>query len=79
MVKLLAATDHYFQSMNWQKFSLLKTCCIAFGVMLACFIPEKQKKNYLLGASALFTLTYIPIMLDFLSKVKKIDEEMYVS
>lgn len=75
--KLIAMCDRYFQTMNWKKFSALKICCIAFGVALGAFLPEKYRKVTLSVASGVFALTYVPIMADFVKQGKIIDEELY--
>lgn len=78
MLNLLAAADRYFQTMNWQKFSLVKICAIAFGVAVGTAVPEKHKKPVFYATLVAFVLTYVPIMADFYNSAKKVDEEMYL-
>lgn len=78
MCKLLVLTDRYLATLDWKKFSLLKVCCIAFGTAIGAFLPEKYRKVAISVASAVFVLTYIPLMADFLKSTKRLEDEMYV-
>ncbi len=78
MLNLFAVADRYCQSMNLQKFTLAKICILSAGALMGLCVGEKQKKTVLLLASALFTLTYIPVMMDFFKSFKTVDEEMYL-
>ncbi len=74
MKKLLETTDLYGKTMNWQRFSLFKVCCISFGVVLGASMGGKTKNQGLVLASLVFAFTYIIAMLDFLGFIYRKEE-----
>lgn len=74
MNRLLALAHRYCQEFTLLRFSLLKTCCLAFGVMMGMAIPKKWRNHVILLCGVLFTLSYVPLMLGLI-KTKLLDEE----
>ena len=48
--------------------ALVKCCLCAVGVVLGLLVPSKAKKAVLGVSLAVFAVTYIPLMADFLPK-----------
>lgn len=61
----LTSANAYGKTMNWQKISLFKLCCIAFGVLLGILVPPAWRKRVFFFSGLCFFLSYIPLMLDF--------------
>lgn len=67
MKQLFNYADHYIQSRDWKMLACLKFCLCSIGVLLGLLIPGKHKKTAVAAAGAVFLVTYIPLMADFLS------------
>lgn len=65
MQNILDVANNYGKTMTWQRMTLFKTCCIAFGVLVGTWIPKEERKTAISLASVLFFLTYIPLMFGF--------------
>lgn len=62
MKLLFKAADRYLEQSDWKDLALIKFCLCAMGILLGCNVPDKEKKPVMLGAAAVFTATYIPLM-----------------
>lgn len=66
MNKIFDCADEYIQARNWKMVATLKFCLGAIGVLLGLMVPGKKKKTAAVGALAVFLVTYLPLMADFL-------------
>ena len=67
MKRLFTCADRYLQARDWKMMAVLKFCLASMGMLLGLYIPGKHKKTAGVGAGAVFLLTYVPLMADFLS------------
>ena len=65
MKKLFNCADSYVQSRGWKMLAMVKFCLCAMGLILGLIVPEKHRKQFFIGAAAIFTLSYVPLMADF--------------
>ncbi|MBU5450511.1 permease of phosphate ABC transporter [Acetivibrio sp. MSJd-27] len=65
MKKLFAIAKDYIRNMTLWDMSFLKFCLYALGMTVGLLVPKKYKKTALIGTSAVFTATYIPLMAKF--------------
>ena len=65
MKKLFDAADRYIQTSDWKTIAVLKFCLISLGLMIGLAIGGKAKarKPVFFSALAVFTATYIPLMI----------------
>lgn len=59
---LFRAADRYLQDSDWKTLAIIKFCLCSMGILIGCFVPEKQKKYAAAGSAAVFVGTYIPLM-----------------
>ncbi len=74
MKKLFNYADKYIRRSTWKDFALLKFCLFAIGVLAGMQIPEKNQKTARIASAVVFTVTYIPLMMKFLSVIMERDE-----
>lgn len=67
MKRIFACADRYLQSRDWKMAAVLKFCLCSLGVLLGLLVPGKHKKTAAATAGAVFCLTYVPLMADFLT------------
>lgn len=67
MKQLFDYADHYIQSRDWKMLACLKFCLCSIGVLLGLMVSGKHKKAVAATAGAVFLVTYLPLMADFLS------------
>ena len=65
MKKLFDTANRYIKTSDWKIIAILKFCLISLGVMVGMQIKPEHKKPVLLGAAAIFLVTYIPLMARF--------------
>ena len=63
--KLFEIADRYVQESDWKDLALIKLCLCAMGIMIGLRIAPKYKRTVMIGATAVFTATYIPLMTKF--------------
>lgn len=68
MNKFFELGDRYAEESTWKDFALVKFCLFAMGIIIGALLPKKVRKPAIIGGSAVFLLTYIPLM----TKVVKI-------
>ncbi|MFR5601740.1 MAG: hypothetical protein ACLTKI_05010 [Lachnospiraceae bacterium] len=66
MKQLLQAADQFIQESDWKTIAVLKFCLISMGIMWGIAIPKRHKGKAAFVCSAVFTVTYIPLILKFL-------------
>lgn len=59
---LLASADRYLRASDWKDIALIKLCLFALGLLAGMQVGEMDKKAVRNGATALFVMTYIPLM-----------------
>lgn len=62
MNRLFAAADRYVQTSDWRTIAVLKFCLLALGMMLGMAVPRQRHRPFLIGAAAVFAVTYVPLM-----------------
>ena len=70
MKKLFEAANRYIKTSDWKTIAVLKFCLISLGMMIGMAIGKKDRKPVLFGAIAVFTATYIPLMVKFFKVFK---------
>lgn len=73
MKKLFMYADRYLQKSSWKDMALLKFCLFSMGLLAGMQIPAKGRKAAFVAASAVFVLTYIPLMRKFIQVVLEQD------
>ena len=63
---LFTAADRYLRRCKWWDIALLKVCLCALGVLIGLAVPGQRKRTAAWTASAVFVVTYIPLMAGFL-------------
>lgn len=63
--------NSYIKSMDTTDISVLKFCLIAFGILIGLSVPKKSAKAVGIIAFIVFIVTYIPVMVDFLSGISE--------
>ena len=66
MRRLLEAGNACIAAMDWRDMALVKLCLCAMGMLLGLAVPRRGRKWAVLGATAVFVTTYIPLALRFL-------------
>ena len=65
--KYLDNAKEYIQSMDVSDMTLIKLCLLALGILIGASVSEKHKKAVVIAAVLIFSITYIPVMVKFLS------------
>ena len=66
MKQLLKCADRYISQCRIKDFALLKVCLGAMGIIIGLSIPEKKRKWPLAAAGALFLISYVMLMTEFI-------------
>lgn len=66
MRKLFDWADRWIAAATWRDVALVKLCLCAMGVLIGLCIPRRRKKGVAAAASAVFAMTYAPLMAKFL-------------
>lgn len=66
MKNWIACANRYLAARDWKMMAGVKLCMGAIGVLLGLSLPGKHKKTGLWVALAVFAVTYVPLMTDFL-------------
>lgn len=69
MRQLFAWSRKYVRRSDWKDLALMNLCVCATGVMIGCALSEKAKKPALILSAAVFTATYIPIVMKLLKTI----------
>ena len=69
MKKLFDYAEKYIARSDWKDLAMLKFCLFAMGVLAGMWIPERNRKQTGLVATAVFAVTYIPLMAKFFSVI----------
>ena len=62
MRKLFDAADQYIEQSDWKTLAASKFCLCSIGILIGCQVPKKARKPVMLGAGAVFLVTYIPLI-----------------
>ena len=65
----------YLSSMSVGDMAGLKFCLCAIGIIFGLCVPKIHKKPVLIGASAVFIATYLPLMAKLVKIIFEKDEE----
>lgn len=65
MKRLFDHADKYLKRSDWKDLSLIKFCLFSMGVLVGTYISEKQKGTARTISAAVFSATYIPLMVKF--------------
>ena len=65
MKKLFEAANRYIETSDWKTIAVLKFCLLSLGMMIGMAINKEYRKPAFFGAIAVFTATYIPLMVKF--------------
>lgn len=63
---LFTAAERYLKRCKWWDIALLKVCLCALGVLIGLAVPGRRKRAAAWTASAVFIITYVPLMGRFL-------------
>ena len=67
MTRLFGIADQYLQKSDWKDLAAIKLCLFSMGVLAGTAVAKPKKQEVRLAAALLFTVTYIPLMVKFLS------------
>ena len=67
MKRLFDCADEFLQNSSWKDLALVKFCLFSMGLLVGLQITERCKKGVRIAASAVFLLTYIPLLVQVLS------------
>ena len=76
MKRIFASADEFIKESDWKDLAVLKICLLSLGLLSGMQIAEKCKKGVRIAASAVFILTYIPLMVKYLSILTGKSEEV---
>ncbi len=74
MKKLFYYANQYIKKSSWKDLALIKFCLFSMGILAGISIPEKRKERAGIIAAFVFTVTYIPLMMKFISVVREKEE-----
>jgi hypothetical protein len=60
--KLLDLGNRYAEKSTWKDFALVKFCLFSMGMIAGSLTPKKHRRKVIGACSAVFSLTYIPLM-----------------
>ena len=66
MKRLFAGADEFLRESGWRDLALVKFCLFSMGLLAGLQVTERCRKRVRIAASAVFLLTYIPLMAKFL-------------
>ena len=65
MEKLFGYAEEYIKQSDWRTLAALKLCLASLGILIGMALPEKSRKYVKIIASAVFAVTYVPLMAKF--------------
>ena len=66
MKRLFASADEFLRESGWRDLALVKLCLFSMGLLAGLQVSELRRKRVSIAASAVFPLTYVPLMAKFL-------------
>ena len=66
MKRLFASADEFLRESGWRDLALVKFCLFSMGLLAGLQVTERRRKRVRIAASAVFLLTYVPLMAKFL-------------
>lgn len=66
MKRLFASADEFLRESDWRDLALVKFCLFSMGLLAGLQVTERRRKRVRIAASAVFLLTYVPLMAKFL-------------
>ncbi|MCI9577639.1 MAG: permease of phosphate ABC transporter [Oscillibacter sp.] len=66
MKRLFAGADEFLRESGWRDLALVKFCLFSMGLLAGLQVTERCRKRVRIAASAVFLLTYVPLMAKFL-------------
>ncbi len=66
MKRLFASADEFLRESGWRDLALVKLCLFSMGLLAGLQVTERRRKRVRIAASAVFLLTYVPLMAKFL-------------
>ena len=66
MKRIFASADEFVKQSGWKDLAVIKLCLFSVGLLVGLRITGTCKKGVRIAASAVFTLTYIPLMVKYL-------------
>lgn len=74
MKRLLNYADQYLQTCVWKDMALIKFCVFSVGILAGTCIPNKNKALARIAALIVFTVTLIPLLINFFSVITNKNE-----
>ncbi len=71
MKKLFSCADAYIKTMTITEMGQLKLCLASIGILIGLSVKKEQRKTVAVGAAALMTATYLPLMSRFVKDMSK--------
>lgn len=65
--KFLESANEYLKQSDWKDLAMIKFCLFAIGIIVGLSIPKEKRKLPLLLATLVFIVTYIPLMIKYMS------------
>lgn len=65
MKRLFYYVEKYLEKSDWKDLAMVKFCLFSMGIIAGVHIPKEKKKYAIIGAAAVFVLTYVPLMAKF--------------
>ena len=66
MKRLFASADEFLRESGWRDLALVKFCLFSMGLLAGLQVTDRRRKRVRIAASAVFLLTYVPLMAKFL-------------
>lgn len=66
MERIFASADEFAAESSWKDLAVLKVCLLSLGLLAGMQLGERCKRGVKIAASAVFVLTYIPLMAKYL-------------
>lgn len=66
MKRLFASADEFLRRSDWKDLAVIKFCLFSMGLLAGMQVAQRRKKGVRIAASAVFLLTYIPLMAKYL-------------
>ncbi|MGI6027777.1 MAG: permease of phosphate ABC transporter [Candidatus Heteroscillospira sp.] len=71
MKRLFDSANRYCMESDWKVLAMLKFCLASMGVLIGISLPDRAKKTAAIVASAVFIITYIPLILKYFDVFNK--------
>lgn len=75
MKRLFASADEFLRRSDWKDLAVIKFCLFSMGLLVGMQVAQRRKKGVRIAASAVFLLTYIPLMAKYLGILTGKSEE----